>query len=218
MDSHPSEASWTIRRLHSSADPDFAALGRIYADSFPEGERKSIAKLSGMIEDPAYHFLTISESDVVLGYSIAACLQDCDACLLEYMSVDRAHRGKGIGQFLFGHTARSNQLADRILLIEVESDKKDSADRAIRTRRKAFYRRLGCREIPFLNYLMPKVSTGTLPSMDWMVYRGSLPRTIAKAKLRQWLQSCYTQVYSQASDDPRIESMLHGLPDDLPLI
>jgi len=218
MESHPSEAPWTIRRLTSCADPDFDSLGRIYADSFPEGERKSIAKLSGMIEDPAYHFLTVSQSKTVVGYSIAACLKDCDACLLEYMSVDREHRGKGIGQFLFGQTAKSRPLSDRILLIEVESDKTESPDRAIRTRRKAFYQRLGCREIPFLNYLMPKVSTGTLPPMDWMVYHPSLPQSIEKSSLRLWLQTCYTQVYSQAGNDPRIEFMLHGLPDDLPLI
>ena len=218
MESHPSEAPWTIRRLTSCADPDFDSLGRIYADSFPEGERKSIAKLSGMIEDPAYHFLTVSQSKTVVGYSIAACLKDCDACLLEYMSVDREHRGQGIGQFLFGQTAKSSPLSDRILLIEVESDKTESPEKAIRTRRKAFYRRLGCREIPFLNYLMPKVSTGTLPPMDWMVYHPSLPRSIEKCRLRHWLQSCYTQVYGQAGNDPRIESMLHGLPESLPLL
>jgi hypothetical protein len=218
MESHQREASWTVRRLHSCTDPDFDSLGRIYAESFPEGERKSLAKLSRMLESPAYQFLTVSQNGSVIGYSIAACLQNCDACLLEYMSVDSQHRGEGIGQFLFQQTAKSSHVADRLLLIEAESDKTESPDKAIRTRRKSFYRRLGCREIPFLNYLMPKVSTGVLPPMDWMVYHPCLPHSIEKDRLRHWLKTCYEQVYSQDVNDPRIAFMLEGLPDDLPLL
>ena len=218
MNAQQSTPSLSIHRVDSSSDPNFAPLSRIYAESFPEAERKSVAKLSQMIERSAYQFLTASQQDSVVGYSIAARLQDCDACLLEYLSVDREHRGQGIGQFLFAKTAESRPVADRILLIEVESDKNESAEKAIRTRRKSFYRKLGCREIPFLKYLMPQVSTGTLPPMDWMVYHPSLPQSIEKARVRHWLESCYEQVYNVSAGDPRIEFMLDALPDNLQLI
>jgi len=65
---------------------------------------------------------------------------------------------------------------------------------------------------------MPKVSTGTLPPMDWMVYHPDLPQSIEKPRLQLWLQSCYEQVYSVSATDPRIDFMLDGLPAELPLI
>jgi len=218
MNSQQNNPSQAIHRVSSSSDPNFAPLSRIYAESFPEAERKSLAKLSQMIERPAYQFLTVSQRDSVVGYSIAASLQDSDACLLEYLSVDCRQRGQGIGQFLFRKTAESRPVADRILLIEVESDKHESAERDLRTRRKSFYRKLGCREVPFLKYLMPQVSTGILPPMDWMLYHPSLPESIEKARLRHWLQSCYEQVYNVSAQDPRIDFMLDGLPGSLQLI
>ena len=49
------------------------------------------------------------------------------------------------------------------VLFEVDSDREASSDRAVRTRRIRFYRRLGCVKIAGLRYLMPLRGVGPVP-------------------------------------------------------
>ena len=98
------------------------------------------------------------------------------------------------------------------------SDKKPDADRAEKTRRKSFYRRMGWREVDHLNYIMPPVSSALPPPMDMLVYALALPSFLERDRVRQWLQRCYVEVYGQSADDPRIDAMVAGLPAQLRLI
>jgi GNAT superfamily N-acetyltransferase len=207
-----------VRRVCSVADPAYDAFVRIYLDSQPHSELKTPAQLARMIEKPEYYFLAALRNATVVAYSIAICLVDCDAALLEYMAVDRNLRGTGIGQSLFRATRNFGAIAGRILLIEVDSEKWPSDDHIDRVRRKNFYRRLGCKEIEGLTYIMPPLSSATPPLMDLLVSHGQLPLAFSKSRVRTWLESCYQQVYQVAPNDPRIDSMIEALPDDLRLI
>src|SRR6185437_3470394 len=133
-----------------------------------------------------------------------------DAALLEYMAVRAKYRGSGVGTALFGAVAEWPEIADRFLLVEVDSDRKDSDERQERARRKAFYRRLGARELEGVRYVMPPVTEATPPVLELMVYRRELPGCIEKERVRGWLEDCYAQVYGVAADDPRIDAMLAG--------
>jgi hypothetical protein len=103
------------------------------------------------------------------------------------------------------------------VVLEIDSDREASADRAIRTRREGFYRRLGCRRIAGLRYLMPLAGEGPAPEMDLFVHTSEAAGGIARAELRRWLESIYRDVYRCPQDDPRIAQMLAGLPDPVPL-
>jgi GNAT superfamily N-acetyltransferase len=190
-------------------------LVRIYCEAHPAGEIKSVEALAAMIARPEYLFLTGVEADAVIGFAIAIALAGTDATLLEYMAVNVAHRGRGVGQKIFRAVA---QMPGRFLVVEVDSDRFPSPDAQDRVRRKQFYRRLGCKEIEGLIWRMPRVSTAEPPLMDMLVQRGELPDLIEKPHLRAWIEACYAQVYQQALPDDRIEAMLADLPDEIRLI
>lgn len=207
-----------LRRVRSTHEPDFKDLVAIYTEAHPQSERKSPERLSAMIQQPGYFFLVAVESSVVVGFSIVRVFDDSDAALLEYMAVAQDRRNQGIGQQLFTQTANLGEISSRFLLAEVDSEKRPADDRADRIRRKNFYRRLGCREVEQLCYIMPPVSSSSPPDMDILVYKRDLPPFIELPRLRQWLVSCYVQVYGQPANDHRIETMLHGLPANVRLV
>src|SRR5215469_9960655 len=161
-----------IRRLVSSADREFDALLRIYAEAHPPGELKAASALVQMIERPEYIFLAAIQGPSVAAFSISICFRDSDAALLEYIAVDAAKRDQGIGGILFKETAGFECIAGKYLLIEADSDTLCSpVQRVDHFRRKNFYRRLGCMEIEGLAYIMPPVSTAPPPPMEMLVYR-----------------------------------------------
>jgi ribosomal protein S18 acetylase RimI-like enzyme len=207
-----------LRRVRSVHEPDFHDLVAIYTEAHPRSERKSPERLSTMIQQPGYFFLVAVESSVVVGFSIVRVFDDSDAALLEYMAVAHDRRNQGIGQQLFIQTANFEIISSRFLLAEVDSEKKPSDDRADRIRRKNFYRRLGCREVEQLCYIMPPVSSASPPDMDILVYKRDLPPSVELPHLRQWLVCCYVQVYGLHANDRRIETMLHGLPANVRLV
>jgi ribosomal protein S18 acetylase RimI-like enzyme len=207
-----------VEQLLSSSQVEFDALLRIYTDTHPASERKSADALARMIARPEYLFLVAIDANTVVGFAIAIVFPNSDAALLEYMAIDAAHRGRGLGRRLFRATVEQPELRERFLLIEVDSDRTPSGDGEDRVRRKAFYRRLGCRQIEGLTYLMPRVAADEPPPMDMLVYRRELPDAIERTRLRGWLETCYAQVYGQRMPDKRIDAMLAGLPDPVRLI
>ncbi|MGO8759281.1 MAG: GNAT family N-acetyltransferase [Terracidiphilus sp.] len=208
----------TIRRLQGSSDPDFENLSKIYVDAHPPSERKSVETLRSMADRLDYSFTVAAEKGKVLGFSIVLCFSGSDACLLEYMAVAGEARNRGIGGRLFRAVVASAEVAARFVLVEVDSGQVPCQDAADRARRMSFYRKLGCREIEGLRYLMPPVSSAAPPPMELLVYKKALPPSVESAHVRAWLEACYTQVYSRPAHDPHIEAMLRDLPNNLRLI
>ena len=207
-----------LRRLTSTHDPVFDQLFEIYTQANAPGERKSPERLAAMIEEPEYHFLAGMALGELAGFSILRCLHGSDAALLEYLAVAQDLRSEGIGSTLLAKTANLDAFASKFLLAEVNSDKKPGAEQAERTRRKAFYRRLGWREVQGFDYIMPPVASDLPAEMDMLVYKRELPPSIKRARLRHWLERSYIEVYHQSASDPRIEAMMSALPEPVPLI
>ena len=207
-----------VRRLHSLDDPAFAQLLEIYFEANDPSEQKSLDRLAEMIRETDYHFLAGMKSGLVAGFQILRVLDGADAALLEYNAVARDRRNQGIGGELFRRIANLDLFASRFLLAEVGSDKKATPDQAERTRRKQFYRRLGWREIERLDYIMPPVSSTLPPEMDVLVYARDLPTFIERDRLRHWLERCYVDVYELSATDVRIDAMISGLAEQVPLI
>ncbi len=198
-----------VFHILSTAEPEFDALLRIYAESLPASERKSAETLARMIARPEYFFFAAIEDSAVVGFAIAIAFLDSDAALLEYLAVDRARRGMGIGQSVFRATTAWPGLCSRSLLIEVESEAE---------RTKNFYRQLRARQIEGLAYLMPPVSSAQPPAMNMLVFGETLPDALEKHRVRAWLMQCYGQVYDIREDDSRIGAMLNRLPERIRLI
>jgi hypothetical protein len=183
---------------------DAAKLAAIYEEAIPASERKP---LSALLSDPAARITVARMAREPVGFAVVRLGQRAD--LLEYMAVRAGLRGAGIGAQLY-RAARSDRTHEVPLLIEVDSAREASSDRAIRKRRIDFYRRLGGRQIVGLAYVLPLPSPTGPPAMDLMV--DDWPSaTVERATLRGWLQELYGGVYGQPIDDARILAMLAPL-------
>jgi GNAT superfamily N-acetyltransferase len=202
-----------VDRVKASSDPRFEELVAIYREALPSSERKPSTQLAAMIEKPGYVFSILLLADAVVGFAISVCFERSGACLIEYMAIAGDLRGRGLGKTLFNRVTELPEIRDRYLLLEVESERTPSDDHLERVGRKLFYRKLGCRQIEGLEYVMPAVSSSTPPAMDIMVRRQDLPGDISKDLLRTWLEDIYVSVYSKSATDPRIDKMLENLPE-----
>jgi GNAT superfamily N-acetyltransferase len=207
-----------IQRVSEREVTEFAGLVRVYEASLAAGERKSTMALRAMLARPEYVFLVAMEEARVVGIAIAIGLIGSDAALLEYMAVNAEFRGRGVGAALFAAVAERPEFAERFLMVEVDSDREESSEQEQRGRRKVFYRRLGARELDGLRYMMPPVNAAAPPPMELLAYGRELPGCIEKERVRRWLEGCYAQVYGVAAGDPRIDAMLDGCADCIPLL
>jgi len=208
-----------FRRLDSPSDPacfDFLAC---YREAIPPCERKTDETITSLIARPDYVFLLLEHQSKCKGFCILVRPLSQPVLLLEYMGIQEVERGRGWGSdlFLSGLELARMTFGDLPCLVEVDSPSQATPDRTQRERRIRFYRNLGCRQIANLQYLLPLDTAGPPPAMDLLVQTSAKMIAVPHATLRGWLEALYRDVYGFLQDDPRITSMLSGLPDPVPL-
>ena len=205
-----------LEQVKSRDGETFRQLYAIYAASIVAREQKPEGWLGAMIGAPEYRVWVAKEGGLVRGFSIVFHSAAAGFALLEYMAVASEQRNRGLGRELFLRSvafAAAPQGRKLPVLLEIDSDREASSDRAMRTRREQFYRRLGCLRIAGLRYLMPLPGEGASPEMDLMVYTAAPLERLARGEVKRWLATIYRDVYHCSLDDPRIEQMLRDLPD-----
>lgn len=209
-----------FEELTSCSEPAFAEFYRIYAESIAEREQKSKDWICEMVRRPEYKLFLLKRDDQVIGFSILFLPAAEPFGLLEYMATSAEHRNQGLGGEIFRRTMHSGLSGPRgqvPILLEVDSDREESADQKLRTRRQQFYRRLGCLRLARLHYILPLPGGGAPPKMDLMIYAAGGLQHVAKSELEKWLKVVYHDVYNCSADDPRIKEILAGLPDPVRL-
>jgi len=205
--------------LITALDQRFEALYAIYCESIALREQKSKADLAAMVSKANYRLLLAQDDSSVVGFSIVYVAGSESFCLLEYMAVDKSHRGGGVGSELFEQTIGAVHRSDGAIpiLLEVDSDREPSPDQVQRRRRQNFYRRLGCRRITGCTYILPLPGENAPPEMDLFVYVPGLAPNIRRGELEGWLKLIYRDVYGCSADDRRIAIMLDGVSDPIDL-
>ena len=140
--------------------------------------------------------------------------------LLEYIAVDKSHRGRGVGSELFEATVGAvyREHGAVPILLEVDSDRQPCPDREERRQRQNFYRRLGCSRVAACPYILPLPGKTEPPAMDLFVYVPNPAPTIRRANLERWLKLIYRDVYGCSADDHRIAIMVDGVSDPIELV
>jgi hypothetical protein len=207
-----------LEQLKSCREPAFEEFYRIYANSISEREQKSRAWICEMVCRSDYKVLVMKRNNQVIAFSILF-LPDSEAFgLLEYMAVNEVYRNQGLGAELFRLSMKSaltHQGRSVPVLLEVDSEREECADRKLRTRRQQFYRRLGCLRLAGLHYILPLPGKGSPPQMDLMIYPADNLQSIPKSELERWLKVIYQSVYNCPPDDARIKQILTGVSDPL---
>jgi GNAT superfamily N-acetyltransferase len=214
------ETHYTYNPLDSYSDPSFDEFYKIYVDSLPPSERKSKEQIAAIITNPDYRTLLLKSNDEVIGFSILFIPPGEMFYLLEYMAIHSAYRNLGLGGALFLQTFQDavSNWGTRYGLLEVDSDREQSADQEIRRRRQHFYRRLGCLRVDGLSYILPLPGEDLPPQMDILVYHPEPLPPIGMHQFEHWLKVIYNKVYDCSSDDPRIAQMMKAIGDPVKLI
>lgn len=204
-------------RLTRAEGVDFEQFLAIYEEALPARERKAGAEIKKLAPDPRYTISLLKDESGVIGFSMLFRAQTAPVALLEYMAVRPDKRSAGLGAGLFAQSLAAAQ--GRPVLAEVDSERETGAkDLALRLRRKAFYRRLGFRQIANLAYELPLPGAGDPPLMDLLVHPNAADAgPLSRAELSRWLAALYQEVYAQRRDDPRLARMLAAIGDPVAL-
>jgi ribosomal protein S18 acetylase RimI-like enzyme len=213
-----------FEELQACSGAEFQQFYALYAAAIAARERKSEDWVRQMCARADYKILLLKDrhdQNEVAGFSVLFLPPQEDFGLLEYMAVAAGHRNSGLGGKVFRQSLELARRAwrnqPRALLLEVDSDREAAPDRELRRRRLEFYRRLGCRALAGLDYIMPLPGEGPPPQMDLLVYSDDRRATVRKSEAEHWLQVIYREVYRCSPGDPRIAQMLGPLPDPIPL-
>lgn len=199
-----------MQRLEGGRDPQMDALLALYERAIPARERKSRQAIRDLTGSPDQDVVAATLGGEVVGFFIQ--FRSPKLALLEYMAVDEGRRRLGLGGAMFRH---AHTLAGaRPLLLEVESEREQTPELALRRQRMAFYRRLGCRLLTPLDYQLPLAGEGPPPIMDLLVHGLDAP-DVEAAEVAHWLREIYRGVYGLAQDDPRLIAAIAGMPPRL---
>jgi ribosomal protein S18 acetylase RimI-like enzyme len=209
----------------AASGPRFEAFYRIYAASIPVREQKPRAQLAAMVKSPSYRILLAEEERAdgalsTLGLSVIFAPPNEGFCLLEYLAVDGACRGRSVGAQLFVRSAE-RALSGRSgvpVILEVDSEGPPDSEQELRLRRQRFYQRLGCRRILDCPYVLPLPGEGAPPPMDLWVYFREPQEPIRRDALAGWLRAIYQRVYQCSPDDERIPEILRPVPDPVRIL
>lgn len=209
-----------VERVGRASAAQFEDFYRIYATSIPAREKKDRSAMEALVADASYQAWVGRVDARIVGMAVYFAPPGDDFALLEYIAVDGDTRGRGLGGALFRSTlalVRRDQ-ADRVVLLEVDSDRDQSApDRVLRRRRKTFYRRFGCRVVMGCDYLFPLPGEGAPPIMDLMIHHVAASPAIPRAHLTRWLRTIYRDVYACSEADPRLARMVQTVSDPVTL-
>jgi GNAT superfamily N-acetyltransferase len=211
--------SIVVRHITTADEEAWGRLCEIYVRSIPVEEQKSLEKFAVMAAREDYTFLAAQLDEITVGFSIVWHSATADFSLLEYMAVEESRRGCGIGSLLFNASA-TEALANRpgeCLILEVDSVEFGARGAEACSLRQKFYRRLGCRRVEGLRYLLPLAGRSP-PAMDLMLLAEPMPEAVSKRRVREWLSAIYEHVYRQSGGDPRIDQMLIGVNDPVKLV
>jgi predicted N-acetyltransferase YhbS len=198
----------------------FEAAMAIYEAEIPKAEQKTRAQILASLAHPDVRLWAYVRGGEVIGLSIVYAPRREGVLLLEYLAVAAKAQGGGIGAALFTASFAASRIdPGTMLLIEVDSEDSDvdAAERAVRLKRKQFYRRLGCREVAGFDYILPLENYGPAPKMNLLVL-GMEEDRLETARLKQAVRAVYQNVYACSPDDQRLAAMFAGLGEALQLV
>jgi GNAT superfamily N-acetyltransferase len=209
----------TISELPREDAAGFAQVVAIYREAIEPSEQKPMAELAANLRDARYEFLVSRSDGGIDAFASLFFPASSTFFLLEYMAVDRRVRSRGNGERMFraamalGRTRAPGQAC----VIEVDQPGGEVKFGNDPGRRITFYRRMGCRVIAGLDYILPLDAMGTPPPMMLLVHGMESETAISSRRVRDWLAVMYCDVYRCALDDPRIETMTSRLSGRLAL-
>ncbi len=188
-----------IRDVHDLDTPLGQEVLRIYEEAFPEAEREPVAEMAARLKkpDPASdvtHLRALVDRGTVLGFTYFSSYRAYWLGFLKFIAVRADQRGSGYGPLLLrdalqqvradGRQATGWPYLGFVLEVERPEMAETDAERHIRQRRLAFYRRNGAVLLEGIDYVAPPVAPGQ-PDMPFHLM---LLRAVPKYGMLRWIR------------------------------
>jgi GNAT superfamily N-acetyltransferase len=209
-----------VLALTSSRTRAFREAYAIYETAIPKAEQKTRRQMLAGLKHPDFRLWAFEHEGEIAGIAVLYASAANNTLLLEYLAISPELQGKGLGSTLFEAAFEASRMDARtLMLIEVDSEKEDvsAKEKHIRLSRKAFYRRLGAREVDGFDYILPLQNFGPAPRMSLLLL-GARGGRIETGRLRAAVRDVYVNVYRCRPDDPRIARMFLGHGERLALV
>lgn len=175
------------------------ALVRIYEEAFPAAERQPWDLLAASVAD-GRRLLWVAEDEELVGFAVVVVL-DGRTALLEYLAVAAGRRSCGHGEALLAEVRRALH-ATGVDAVYLEVEPPDDELAGIRSRRLAWYRRLGAEDVlPGQDYWMPDLTGGPPLPMVLLRYGRSGSSRPDDAETRRVVRLIHQRAYGLGADE-----------------
>ncbi|EIJ36313.1 GNAT family N-acetyltransferase [Thiothrix nivea] len=168
--------------LTPSLPAEFGEAWRIYEDSFPSAERRSLSQQLNILPNPRYRFRAITSAGKVIG--ITATWHFDGLLFLEHIAIARDARKSGLGTRIIRELCELNA---GLLVLEVELPESGMAEQ----RRVDWYIRLGF-VLNHFPYIQPAFSPDKPPVPLRIM---SYPRELSAEEFYRIRDILYREVY-----------------------
>jgi len=186
----------------------------IYEDAFSPELRVTFAELTqaGGIDQT---FVALDGAEAV-GFAVLRLLTSVRWSFLRYFAIARARRGEGVGRGFWHLVQRSlgEESWPGRVVFEVEDPDEavsDEAERLIRQRRIAFWRRCGAELLPVHDYVLPDYTESGMTEPMLLMAGGAGASVPAGDQLRQLVLAIYTDRYRMPADHPLVAGALASI-------
>lgn len=185
----PSDIS--VRRVRDQAGPEFRQAMAMYSSSFPANETRPMRETRRMLGSEPYSLWVAGPTGAAHAFAL---VYGWDGfALLDYVAVERSHRGRGLGSALFAGLLE--RLGVDVVLLEVQNPDGIHMERDARMR---FWRRMGAVTIT-TGYVLPSYA-GEPETMSLMaVFRGG--ETPSVHGMRRYVEHIHQDVYGYHKTD-----------------
>lgn len=196
---------------------EFEEATRIYAESFPENERRPIAAINEMVNGGRGRLMVGKRENEIVLMSLLYPLADKSCLLVDYLATAKEHRSTGLGRAFLRHILdRTDDLQFNSILIEIENPYLDDDDAKLK--RLKFYKSLGMKELQGVRYLLPPFQGDEPVELILLIFSRDDADHLAGEAVRSLVIQLFGELYDRFEDDWFLTSTLGSIPDFVPLI
>jgi ribosomal protein S18 acetylase RimI-like enzyme len=189
---------------------DFKDAINIYANSIPAAERQEIEILKERVTTKKEHLFIGRSNREVICMALIWPLRNSEFILLDYLAVKEKYRNQGIGTSLIKSILSEYCTNNRSIVIEIEDSKE--ADKESRSRRVAFYRTNGAKELENVPYILPPLQGIEPTKMMLMLFSNNENSIIEGIVVRKLITQIYAELYCREANDPLLSSFIELVP------
>ena len=199
-----------FEQISDVANSDFKDAINIYLNSIPAAERQEIDIVKERVATKKEHLLIGRLNGEVVCMALVWPLQNSDFILLDYMAVKETYRNQGIGTSLLKSILSKYCTNNRNIILEVEDPKE--ADKENRSKRVAFYRTNGAKELENVPYLLPPLQGIEPTKMILMLFSNNENTIIEGIVVKKLITQIYAELYCREANDPLLSSFIELVP------